>query len=110
MVHNLVPSDRVERAPVCGRDGAAIGVIERLMLDKQSGKVAYAVIKCAERFPRPAQHYPLPWEALKYNPQYKAFEIDMSVDELRKNAQVAGEDFDWGDRAPGYRHPHYWTL
>jgi uncharacterized protein YrrD len=45
MPHTLVPSDRVEHANVYGRDGAKLGTIERLMLDKASGTVAYAVIK-----------------------------------------------------------------
>ena len=45
MPHTLVPSDRVEHANVYGRDGAKLGTIERLMLDKVSGTVAYAVIK-----------------------------------------------------------------
>ena len=45
MPHTLVPSDRVEHANVYGQDGAKLGTIERLMLDKVSGTVAYAVIK-----------------------------------------------------------------
>jgi nitric oxide reductase large subunit len=35
----------VEHVAVCGRDGTKLGTIERLMLDKVSGTVAYAVIK-----------------------------------------------------------------
>ena len=45
MPHTLVPSDRVEHVSVYGQDGAKLGTIERLMLDKASGTVAYAVIK-----------------------------------------------------------------
>lgn len=45
MHHTMVPSDRVEHVTVCGRDGTKLGTIERLMLDKVSGTVAYAVIK-----------------------------------------------------------------
>ena len=43
MSHPLVPSDRVEAAVVYGPDGQKIGTIERLMLEKLSGTVAYAV-------------------------------------------------------------------
>ncbi len=42
MVHALVPSDRVEAAAVYGRDRQKIGTIERLMLEKNAGTVAYA--------------------------------------------------------------------
>ena len=34
MPHTLVPSDRVEHVNVYGQDGAKLGTIERLMLDK----------------------------------------------------------------------------
>ena len=45
MHHTMVPSDRVEHVTVYGRDGTKLGSIERLMLDKASGTVTYAVIK-----------------------------------------------------------------
>ena len=43
--HRLIASDRVEQTPVCRSDGAKVGIIERLMIDKVSGKVAYAVLR-----------------------------------------------------------------
>src|SRR6185312_5647606 len=42
--HRFVASDRVEGTPVRRSDGTKIGTIERLMMDKVSGKVAYAVL------------------------------------------------------------------
>jgi hypothetical protein len=58
MTHTLVPSDRVEHATVFGRDGARLGTIERLMLDKVTGTVAYAVIKTGG-LPGSHHHYPV---------------------------------------------------
>ena len=46
-MHTLVPSDRVEHVAVYGRDGTRLGTIERLMLEKVTGTVAYAVIRIA---------------------------------------------------------------
>jgi hypothetical protein len=40
----LIGSDKVEGTPVYRSDGDRIGQIERIMLDKISRKVAYAVI------------------------------------------------------------------
>ena len=40
-LHRFVASDRVEGTPVRRSDGTKIGTIERLMIDKFSGKVAY---------------------------------------------------------------------
>ena len=42
MTHNLIANDRVKGTPVCRASGEKIGVIQRLMIDKLSGKVAYA--------------------------------------------------------------------
>lgn len=66
MVHILVPSDRVEAASVYGRDGQKIGRIERLMLEKTTGAVAYAVVKCGSLLGG-LHRYPVPWNSLKYN-------------------------------------------
>lgn len=111
MAHSLVPSDRVEGAPVCGRNGEKIGSIERLMLDKLTGTVAYAVIRCSGFLGTDQHHHPVPWAKLKYNLARKAYDLDMTLDELRSGpSELDGEAFDWGDRSPGYRHPQYWTV
>ena len=41
---NLIGSDKVEGTGVYGADGNKIGSIERVMIDKLSGKVSYAVL------------------------------------------------------------------
>jgi PRC-barrel domain len=109
MVHALVPSDRVEAASVYGRDGDKIGTIERLMLEKMTGMVAYAVVKCGGLT---GQHrYPVPWGSLKYNLARKAYETALTLEELRSGpSELDGEEFDWGDRSAVYRHPQYWTV
>ena len=40
----LIGSDKVEGTPVCRLNGDIIGEIERVMIDKISGKVAYVVM------------------------------------------------------------------
>jgi hypothetical protein len=49
MAHNLIASDRVEGTPVCRPTGEQIGVIQRLMIDKLSGQIAYAVLSFGDR-------------------------------------------------------------
>jgi sporulation protein YlmC with PRC-barrel domain len=111
MAHTLVPSDRVEAAAVYGRDGQRIGTIERLMLEKKTGTVAYAVVKCGGFLKADIHFYPLPWSSLKYDVARKAYGTDVSLEELRSGqSELDGDDFDWGDRSPIYRCPHYWTV
>ena len=42
--HSLIGSDKVDGTAVYGADQRKIGSVERVMIDKLSGKVAYAVI------------------------------------------------------------------
>ena len=108
MPHTLVPSDRVEAALVYDRDGRKIGTIERLMLEKTTGTVAYAVVRCGGLSPH---HYPVPWGSLRYNLARKAYETALTLDDLRSGpSELDGDAFDWGDRSPAYRHPQYWTV
>lgn len=110
MNHTLVPSDRVEHASVYGRDGMRLGTIERLMLEKLSGTIAYAVIKTGGLFGT-HHHYPVQWGALRYNSERHAYETEMTEDDLRAGpCEFDGDVFDWGDRSRSYPHPQYWTI
>jgi hypothetical protein len=110
MNHTMVPSDRVERVAVYGRDGSKLGSIERLMLDKASGTVTYAVIKTGGLLGS-HHHYPVLWGALRYDTGRQAFQTELTLDELRAGpSEVDGDAFDWGDRSQPYPHPHYWSV
>jgi PRC-barrel domain len=109
MSHPLVPSDLVESAAVYGPDGQKIGTIERLMLEKKSGTVAYAVVKCGGVLRGHIHHYPVPWNSLRFNVTREAYETDVSLEQLRSGpSELDGNAFDWGDRS--YIYPQYWTL
>ena len=99
MHHTLVPSDRVEHANVYGRDGAKLGTIERLMLDKVSGTVAYAVIKTGGVLAS-HHHYPVRWDALRFDSERQAFVVELTLEDLRAGpSEFDEDDFDWGDRS-----------
>jgi hypothetical protein len=115
MRYNLIASDRVEGTAVCRPGGEKIGVIQRLMIDKVSGKVAYAVLTFGGFLHFGAKYFPVPWAALAYNAVLKAYELDIT-DEQLCNAPfyVDDQEFDWGDRSREmsvqkvYRTTHYW--
>jgi hypothetical protein len=101
----------VETAAVYGRDGQKIGTIARLILEKKTGTVACAVVRCGGFFKADTHHYPAPWNSLKYNVAREAYETNLTLEELRSGpSELDGEAFDWGDRSPVYRHPQYWTV
>jgi hypothetical protein len=66
---SLIGSDKVEGTPVCRLNGDNIGTIERVMIDKLSGKVAYAVMSFGGFLGIGEDYYPLPWSVLTYNPE-----------------------------------------
>ena len=63
----LIGSDKVEGTAVYGADSEKIGSIERVMIDKISGKVSYAVLSFGGFLGIGDDHYPLPWQSLKYD-------------------------------------------
>ena len=65
--HHLIASDRVEGTAVMDRDGVKIGTIERVMIDKLSGQVAYAVMSFGGFLGIGEKYHPIPWEVLNYN-------------------------------------------
>ena len=64
---NLIGSEKVEGTAVYCADSQRIGSIERVMIDKMSGKVAYAVLGFGGFLGMGDDHYPLPWASLKYD-------------------------------------------
>lgn len=100
MPHQLIASDRVEGTAVRRPNGEMIGHIERLMIDKTSGKVSYAVLSFGGFLGMGTNLLPLPWGKLLYNPRFEAYELDVEDAELKRAPSFrADKDFDWGDRS-----------
>ena len=115
--HSLVASDRVEGTDVRRPGGDRIGTIQRLMIDKASGKVAYAVLRYGGFLGMGEKRFPVPWASLRYNPKLEAYELEGSEAELGKAPSYASDDdFDWGDREgeralhDHYKVPPYWGI
>jgi hypothetical protein len=113
--HALIASDRVEGTAVRRPNGDMIGHIERLMIDKVTGKVSYAVLSFGGFLGMGSNLLPLPWARLSYNTRFEAYELDIDDDELKKAPSFrADKDFDWGDRTQEaalhryYGIPPYW--
>jgi hypothetical protein len=109
--HPLIASDRVEGTAVRKPNGERLGHIERLMIDKVTGKVSYAVLSFGGFFGLGTNFLPLPWARLKYNPKSEAYELDIDDDELRRAPSFrADKDFDWGDRSQEAELHRYYGI
>ena len=115
--HTLIPSDRVEGTAVRRSSGEKVGEIKRVMIDKVSGKVAYAVMKFGGFLGMGEKYHPLPWDALKYNTALEGYELNIPDEQLRAAPSYGtASEFDWGDRERErrlheyYKVPPYWGV
>ena len=69
--HQLIASDRVEGTAVRRPNGDTIGHIERLMIDKVTGKVSYAILSFGGFLGIGANLIPLPWGGFATTPSSK---------------------------------------
>src|SRR6202162_4674364 len=82
--HPLIASDRIEGTLVRRPNGEKIGKIKRLMIDKASGTIAYAVMGFGGLFGLGDNYYQIPWSLLKYNQSFDAYESDIPDEQLAK--------------------------
>lgn len=90
----LIGSDKVEGTSVFGVDGDKIGSIERVMIDKVNGRVSYAVLGFGGFLGLGSDHYPLPWQSLKYDTRLGGYVTGITADQLR-GAPHYGESSEW---------------
>jgi hypothetical protein len=92
---SLIGSDKVEGTAVYGPDREKIGSIERVMIDKISGKVAYAVLSFGGFLGMGEDFYPVPWSTLDYDTSLGGYRVNFTRDQL--------------DRAPKYTESEGWN-
>ena len=96
---NLVASDKESGKAVYGAANKKIGSIEKVMIDKTSGEIAYAVLSFGGFLGIGADHYPVPWKALSYDTKLGGYRSDINENRL-KGAPKQGTEtiFDWNAR------------
>jgi hypothetical protein len=112
----LIGSDKVDGTAVYGADQQKIGSVERVMIDKLSGKVAYAVISYGGFLGMGEDHYPTPWSNLKYDTNLGGYLVNLTKDQLDKAPRYANEnDWQWSRENDKrvydyYRVSPYWAA
>jgi hypothetical protein len=91
---SLIGSDKVEGTTVYNSNGDRIGTIERVMIDKIDGRVAYAVMSFGGFLGLGSDYFPVPWSLLKYNEQLGGYEVNLTEAQL-KGAPKFRKDEAW---------------
>ena len=109
-VNPLIASDRVQGTTVRRPDGEKIGKIERVMIDKISGRVAYAVMSFGGLLGVGERYYTLPWAMLDYDENQLAYVLDITKAQLQDAPVLSSEGESAPDRnAERALHEHYDT-
>ena len=109
-VNPLIASDRVQGTAVRRPGGEKIGKIERVMIDKVSGKVAYAVMSFGGLLGVGERYYTLPWQKLDYDEAKHAYVLDITKAQLQSAPVLNSEGESAPDRsAERALHEHYDT-
>ena len=108
---SLIGSDKVDGTPGYGRDSGKIGTVQRVMIDKISGKVAYAVISFGGFLGMGEDYFPIPWASLKYDTELGGYRVGVTEDQLNKAPKFnRNTDWDWSDRTRDRSiHDYYGT-
>jgi hypothetical protein len=108
---SLIGSDKVEGTAVYRSNGEKVGTIERVMIDKISGKVAYAVMSFGGFLGIGEDYYPLPWSLLTYNPRLEGYEVNVSEQQLKDAPKYSQhESWDWSDPARSRKISDYYGV
>ena len=99
---SLIGSDKVEGTAVYGADERKIGSVQRIMIDKISGEVAYAVVSFGGFLGMGEDYYPMPWPNLKYDTRLDGYRVGVTEDQLKGGGRKCETSF---HHQPEAQHP-----
>ena len=107
----LIAADKVEGTAVYDLHSNKVGTIETLMIDKLSGKVAYAALSFGGFLGIGDKHYPLPWSMLKYDTRAGGYVVNLDKKVLEGAPSYGPRDrIDWDDQKWGRRVHDYYGI
>jgi sporulation protein YlmC with PRC-barrel domain len=101
--NQLIASNKVEGTAVYNHDGERLGSIYNFMVDKQSGRVEYAVLSFGGFLGIGQDYYPIPWEALTYDTSQGGYIADIDRERLENAPRYSAEQEPDYNRAYGER-------
>jgi sporulation protein YlmC with PRC-barrel domain len=101
----LISASKVEGTACYDSTGEKLGTIDDIMLQKRSGKVAYAIMSFGGFLGIGEKYHPLPWDVLDYDTSVGGYRIDRTGQSLRDAPSYdrsAFENDDWMDSTDRY--------
>ncbi|HEY4041794.1 MAG TPA: PRC-barrel domain-containing protein [Rhodopila sp.] len=113
----LIAARKVQGTNVYNTALEKLGSVEDLMIDKATGRIAYAVLSFGGFLGIGDRYYPLPWEKLNYDHELGGYTVDIDRATLEgapsytDEAAAAWNDEAWGrDIYAHYGVPPFWDM
>ncbi len=113
---SLISGDKVSGTNVYNTVGEKLGSIYDVMIDKSTGKVAYAVMSFGGFLGMGESYHPLPWSTLNYNVDDGGYRVNLTREQLEGAPRYGADDTPRWDRDyethvhDYYRAPYYWGM
>lgn len=108
----LIAADKAQGTTVYNTKGEKLGTVERLMIHKITGKVAYAAMSFGGFLGIGDRHHPLPWAVLRYDTDKGGYVVNLDKKTLEGAPTIGASDtdFNWNDPVWNRRvHDYYKT-
>ncbi|PZO03709.1 MAG: photosystem reaction center subunit H [Hyphomicrobiales bacterium] len=108
----LIAGARVAGTEVYNSSGDHLGEIYDVMIDKQTGKVAYAIMSFGGFLGLGEKYHPIPWSVLDFDADRGGYVVPLTKDKLEAAPMYDSEgEPDWDDKTYGKRvHDYYGTM
>ena len=105
----IVESYRVEGTAVFNRDNHQIGTIQRLLIEKVSGRVLYVDVAFGGCLGLGVHHITIAWDVLAYDPELEGYHTDITEDQVRNAPAFYAEGQAWPGPEREEQLRNYWS-
>lgn len=106
----LIASDKVEGTHVFDPQGHELGTVLNFMVDKYTGKVAYAVLSFGGWLGLGERYHALPWRTLRYDTELSGYVTKLTREQLQRAPSYKAADSPWSDPNYGRRVHDYYDV
>lgn len=102
----LISSEDVRGTQVYGLDNKSLGQILYFIIEKNTGRIAYAVISFGDFWNLTHKPYHIPWSALEYDNKLQGYRTGITEEQVKNAPALADDslaDQEWEART----HQHY---
>jgi hypothetical protein len=112
---SAIRAKKVIGTSVKGPDGATIGKVEDIVLDKLSNNIMFAIVGFGGFLGMGEKYHPLPWSTLDYDETEGGYVVSLTKDQLKAAPAYSMEELTQSDGTQFrdrvydyYKAPRYW--